>query len=136
MWPFTSKPAAAVLRPTVILGGITATYDNRWKRWRFAIREIDFELRGETLDARVIELATGVPRWISDNEAQINREIERHLKGWVEWDGKKHASGGIDVTELLSKQQIDVEYAGDSWGDLGITIVLREGKVVDSYAGD
>jgi len=136
MWPFTSKKSVAVVRPTVISNGVTATYDRAWNKWNFSVGEDEFEVRGEVFDARVIEQVSAIPRWIADNSAQINSEIKRHLKGWVEWDGEKHSSGGIDVTELTTKQQIDVEYVGNNWGDLGITVVLREGLVVDSYAGD
>jgi hypothetical protein len=136
MWPFTSKKPVAVVRPTVISNGITATYDRHWKVWNFSIGEDEFEVRGEVFNVDVIEHASEVPRWIADSATQINGEIERHLKGWVKWDGEKHASGGIDVTELTTKQQIDVEYVGNNWGDLGITVVLRKGLVVDSYAGD
>jgi len=109
MWPFTSKKSVAVVPPTVISNGVMATYDRSWKKWTFSIGEDDFEVRGEIFDERVLEQVSVVPRWIADNAAQINSEIERHLKGWVEWDGEKQTSGGIDVTELTTKQQIDVE---------------------------
>ncbi len=57
------------------------------------------------------------------------------MDGWCEWDGKKDLSS-IDVSWLLEKNQVDVSYKGDDWGDLEVNIVITGGTIEDVYSAD
>jgi len=38
---------------------------------------------------------------------------------------------------LVRQNEIDIAYAGgDNWGDLVVNIVINDGKIINSYAGD
>jgi hypothetical protein len=137
MWPFKKKRLVKTIRPTVIDEGIVATFDSQWSVWSFSIGDDEFDVRNEVLDTALFKHVIDVPRWLKDNEAQIDAEISKHLEGRVKWDGSKSICNGIDVSKLLLKQEIEVSYSGGgSWGDIGITILLRSGKVISSEAGD
>ena len=74
-------------------------------------------------------------QWLSDLDTQLDNEIKKHLEGWCDWTGEKQLVG-IDVSWLIEKREVDVSYANDDWGDLGVNVVITDGKITDSYAGD
>lgn len=84
----------------------------------------------------VLDQLPRVRQWIMDLEAKINREIAGHLEHWCEWDDVKKIVA-IDVSWLIEERQAEVSYVGgEDWGDLGIDVVLIDGRVDHSDAGD
>ena len=87
-------------------------------------------------DPSVLTKLPNVASWLEELDAQINKEIKKHLEGWCDdWHGQKELVG-IDVSWLVTKNEVDVSYAHEDWADLGVNVVIRDGKITDSYAGD
>jgi hypothetical protein len=136
MWPFTSKKKQSPV-PAVRAGDISVRWSAEFEWWEFSDGEFNYSLiDNPEFDVAILNKLGMVKHWLVDLNHEIDAEIKKNLEGWCEWAGEKHVVG-IDVSGLISKQEIDVAYAdGADWGDLGVNIVITEGKVTDSYAGD
>lgn len=137
MWPFSSKKKKkATSIPTIRCGKISVRWNAQLHRWQFSDGEIDYSLAGPEFDVAVLNSLVLVRRWLTGLDKEIDAEIKKHLEGWCEWTGEKHVVT-IEVLNLARKNEIDIAYAGgDNWGDLGVNIVISDGKIVNSYAGD
>jgi hypothetical protein len=135
MWPF-SKSKRKVSVPTVRCGETVIRWHS-YGWWEFGYNGYDYTLIDtEEFNPEILSKISRATDWIRSLDSEINKEIERNLAGWCKWNGEKHIVS-IDVSSLLLKDTIDVSYAGnDDWGDLGINIVIINGIIDHSYAGD
>ena len=42
----------------------------------------------------------------------------------------------IEVSRLADQNEIDISFGCEQWADYGLNIVITNGKITDSYAGD
>lgn len=136
MWPFSSKKKPLPV-PGILAGETSIRWNNQFHCWEFTDGEYDYLLaENPEFDIAVLNKLGAVRRWLADLDHEIGAEIKKHLEGWCEWNGEKHVVE-IDISRLVSDQEIDISYAdGDQWGDLGITIVITDGRITSSSAGD
>lgn len=106
-------------------------------RWEFTDGGIDYSLSDNPVfDPSVLAILPKIATWLKELDAQIDEEIKKHLEGWCDdWCGQKELVG-IDVSWLVTKNEVDVSYAHESWADLGVNVIITDGKITDSYAGD
>lgn len=136
MWPFSGKQKSPRV-PAIRVGPISARWNLEFGWWEFRDGDFAYLLADNPeFDVALVDQLGKVKRWLSELDQAINAEIKLHLDGRCEWSGNKEVVS-IDVSALMSKQEIDVAYVdGDRWGDLGINVVIVAGKVANSYAGD
>lgn len=134
MWPFRSKKTVV---PAVRVGNISARWDSQLEFWQFNDGEFSYSFCGNPeFDVAVLNKLGIVKQWLLELDQEIDVEIRKNIDGWSKWAGKKHVLV-IDVSELIKKSEIDVTYEGDDeWGDLGVSIVITDGRITDSYSGD
>jgi hypothetical protein len=88
------------------------------------------------LDTAVVPKGVAARGWLDEEFESIKVEVRKNLEGWCDWDGDPELIG-IEVSDLIESGQIDASFVGDdSWGDLGVNVLLKNGKVTGSYAGD
>ncbi|MDM4015908.1 hypothetical protein [Roseiconus lacunae] len=135
MWPFSINKKAKPV-PAVRCGDIDVTWNSEFLWWEFSSGDIDYSLTDNPVfDTSLLPELPKVAKWLVDLRSEIDDEIEKHLEGWCDWNGKKDLMG-IDVSWLVSKGEVDVSYAHEDWADLGVNIVITDGKITHSYAAD
>lgn len=135
MWPFTHKKRT-VLVPAIRCNGVVVLWNTAFEHWEFSIDGVNYTRRDNPVfDTEIMSQLHLPMKWIAELDARLEAEIKEHLEGWCDWTGKKELLS-IDVSWLIAKREIDVEYFHDDWGDLGINIVITNGKFTSSYAGD
>ena len=141
---------AALRRPTVLaktLATLDVLSDGRldvgvgvgWQRAEYAASGLDFDRRGELLDAALDTCSAlwrgdvpgvhqrprprqrgGIPLWISGTASdRVVRRLADHGAGWIPWGGDAERLG-----EVLPKLRRRVARAG---GDPGFRVVARAG---------
>ena len=137
MWPFSKqKQTYDKPTPTIKVGETLIKWDKRVDWWAFVIDGAYYsQMDNPVFDPQIINELPNVRQWINDLDAEIDKEIAKQLAAWCEWDGKKDLSS-IDVSWLLEKNQVDVSYKGDDWGDLEVNIVITGGTIEDVYSAD
>jgi hypothetical protein len=134
MWPFSKKPIRE--HPQVALDGTRAWYDHQRNEWSFSIDGIDYSVRGPKLDVALFHAVRRIPEEIAAIKPQIMATIREYVTEWCHSVESAHIVC-IDVTSLLSNNMYDITYAGDDdWADLGVNIIVTDGKITQSYAGD
>jgi hypothetical protein len=135
MWPFSKKKPNPI--PTIRCGEVEVTWNTELNWWEFSKDGVDYWLVwNPVFDPRIFLRLEEINGWVTQLEPQINEEIKKHLKNWCDdWSGNKDRMD-IDVSWLVERGEIEVSYAHEDWADLGIYIVIREGKIVDSSACD
>ena len=86
-------------------------------------------------DVAVLPILPKIEEWLAGLESEIDSEIKKHLEGWCDWKGHKDLVN-VDVSWLVTKNAVDLSYAHEDWADLGVNIVITDGKITNSYAGD
>jgi hypothetical protein len=133
MWPFTKQKR---LQQSVKVGDILVKRDNSFSIWEFDVDEIGYTYDKNSFDTQVLSELPKVTKWIKNLDSQIEQEIIKHLDGWCDYNGLKEIIT-IEVSELLTENEVDISYSGsEDWADLGINIVIKNGKIHNSYAGD
>lgn len=135
MWPF-SRNKSRTPNPSVRVGEISVLWDREFDHWEFNDGQFRYSLyENPEFDVALLNELAEVKKWLIDLDEQISAAIKGHLGDRYEWNGVKDVIG-IDVSSLLTKREINVSYADDSWGDLGVNVIITAGKITDSYAGD
>jgi len=135
MWPFPSRKGLTP-NPTIRCGNTHICWNSQLHCWEFSDGQIDYSLANPEFDVALLNSLDRVREWLTALDQDIDAEIKKHLKGLCEWTGEKHVVH-VNVSNLVSKNEADVAYAGgDNWGDLGVNIVIADGKIIKSYAGD
>ena len=75
-----------------------------------------------------------IPRWLEDLGPAIDAKVDEMLGRPGEAANKELVT--IDVSRLADERQIEVSYAHDGWGDMGIAISITDGRVTGAEAGD
>lgn len=135
MWPFSSQKKAIPV-PIVRCGDVEIHW-NADEYWEFRIDGIIYTLfDNPVFTPSLLAQLQDVAQWLIDLDSEIDQVIQRHLEGWCEWNGEKRVDG-IDVSWLAEKNEVDVCYVGnEDWGDLGINIVITDGKITSTDSGD
>ncbi len=136
MWPFSrdKKPTRV---PAIRCNGTDIIWNTTFQWWEFTVDDVDYSLTDNPVfDPMVLAKLPEITGWLEALDAEINVQIKRHLEGWGDvWQGQKDLVG-IDVSWLLSKNEVNVAYADDDWADLGVHVIITNGKITGSYAGD
>lgn len=133
MWPFKKSPPPPA---PVSRNGLTATYNADLKRWTFCCEGIEFWLSGATFREAAFDWAGDAAATVRELADQIRPHVKEELDGCLADPRKAHISR-IDLDEYPGAQTLSVEFVGDeTWGDLGVEVVITRGVVVASYAGD
>jgi hypothetical protein len=135
VWPFSrNKKSAAV--PAIRCGDIDVTWNRDFNWWEFSVGDKHYSLTDNTVfNPSVLSDLDTVDEWLLKLDNKIDSEIKTHVDGWCEWRGQKELVS-IDVSWLIKKREVDVSYAHDDWADLGVNIVITNGTITNSYAGD
>jgi len=135
MWPFSrSKKSTTV--PVIRCGQTDVTWNSTFHWWEFSYGGIDYSLSDNPVfDISVLQHLPRVAQWLEDLECEINEVVKKHLVGWCNWQGEKDLVV-IDVSWLVARNEVDVSYAHEDWADLGVNVVITDGLITDSYAGD
>jgi hypothetical protein len=135
VWPFSRNKKSALV-PAIRCGTVDVVSNPTFQWWEFSDGQIDYSLcDNPVFDPSVLPKLDKVAKWLDDLESDINQEIKKHLEGWCDWKGRKDLVG-IDVSWLVGKDEVDVSYAHEDWADLGVNIVITDGRITRSYAGD
>jgi hypothetical protein len=135
VWPF-SRNKKSIPVPAIRCGHIDITWNPIFHWWEFSDGDIEYSLsENSVFDPSVLSKLPSVAKWLQDLDAEINDEIKKHIQGWCDWTGQKDLVG-IDVSWLATKNEADVAYAHKEWADLGVNIVVTDGRITNSYAGD
>jgi hypothetical protein len=112
------------------------TWNPTFHWWEFSDGDIDYSLTDNPVfDPSVLSMLPRAAKWLTDLDTEINEEIKKHLEGWCDWKGQKELVR-IDVSWLVARNEVDVSFAHDDWADLGVNIVITDGRITNSYAGD
>jgi len=133
MWPFGSKPS---LPEPISRGDTTARYDGQLKGWVIVRDGIDFNLPGPLLDDSAFDWVKEAASVIHGLEAEIRARVMDCL---VEWpcDKTKAKISCVYLDEYPGTKTIDLDFLGDeSWGDLGIHVIVGDGRIVNAYGED
>jgi hypothetical protein len=135
MWPFTKKSSAA--QPSVISSdGIQARYNPRLKLWSFHFAGMDFNVSQIEFDVRAFGWAAEAAATVNLMRPRMMPVVAKWLEGWPCDHSTAHILS-VELSKYGDSKTMDVDFIGDdSWGDFGVTVVIRDGEIVDSYAGD
>ena len=136
MWPFSRNKTSTPV-PAIRCGDIDVTWNPISHWWEFSDGGIDYSLSDNSIfDPSVLTKLRKIAEWLEDLDSEIDEEIKQHLEGWCDnWRGQKELVG-IDVSWLVAKNEVDVSYAHEDWADLGVNVVITDGRITNSYAGD
>ena len=137
MWPFSKhKQTSDKPTPTIKVGETLIKWDKLVDWWEFEIDDAHYsQMDNQVFDPQIINELPKVRQWINNLDAEIDKEIAKQLDRWCEWDGTKYLFS-IDVSWLLEKDQVDVSYGGNNWGDLMVNIVITGGTIDHVYSAD
>lgn len=134
MWPF-KKP---LMPDPVTVDGITAIFSRATRQWEFSVDGIDFTFDQLDFDHVVVG-------WAREAVSLIHQKSELILaagRGAVADHGPLLRADAAeilsaDLSEYASAGYIGVEVIGDdSWGDMGVTVTLKDGEIIAADAGD
>lgn len=135
MWPF-GKSKSSPVPPSVTRGDMTARYDPKLKEWSFECEGIEFGLSGVLFNEEAFNWAresVGTVRTLNDD---IRNRVLSSLVG-VPCNKSKARILCVNLDEYTNDKTLEVTFIGDeSWGDLGIDVVITDGKIVGVYGGD
>jgi hypothetical protein len=135
MWPF-SKPATSSQPAEVSRDGLTARYDSRIQRWVFQCQGIPFWLSDPSFNEQAFAWAGEAVPVIKNLEDPIRKKVAECLEGW-ECDLKSAELLCVSLDDYDENQILELEYVGnDSWGDMGVTVIITRGKITDVHGGD
>lgn len=135
MWPFSRNKKATPV-PVVRCGSIDVVWDSTYHSWEFSDGEIDYSFSDNPVfDPSVLQHLPKVSQWLEELDREIHEEVKKQLAGLWDWQGEKDLVG-IDVSWLVARNEVDVSYAHEEWADLGVNVVITDGRITDSYAGD
>ena len=135
MWPFSCNKRPTPV-PAIRCGDIDVTWNPTFHGWEFSVGDIAYsQHQNPVFDQSVFAKLPEVRKWLEVLDSEINEEIKKHLAGWCDWKGQKELVG-IDVSRLISRNEAEVSYAHEDWGDLGVDIVITNGRITSSDAGD
>jgi len=135
MWSF-SRNKKSVPGPEIRCGDIKITWDSDDHQWEFSVGDIDYSLsENPVFNLSLLSQLDAVVEWLQTLDAEIDSEIKKHLDGRFDWKEQKELLG-IDVSWLIDKNEVEVSYVHDDWGDFGIFVFIANGKITNSDSGD
>ena len=135
MWPFKTRRGITRI-PSIRCNGLEVHWNVAAGWWEFRYDGTYYSMaENSTFDTSLPSKLDLVQPWLSSLELEIDNEIRTHLEGSNSGIAEKQIVG-IDVSWLVDKGEIDVAFASDLWDGLGVNIVITDGRVTDSYAGD
>ena len=135
MWPFGKKEASPP-PDDVSQGGMTARYDAELKHWVFQCDGIEFNLSTVPFKEMAFDWAKEAAAIIRTLNSQMRDRVMRCLQDWP-CDKTKAQILYVNLDEYGESKSMDVAFVGDdSWGDVGVNVIIADGKIVDAYGGD
>jgi hypothetical protein len=136
MWPFAKKPAQPP-PDDVSRDGLTARFDSGIRHWVFECEGIQFWLSGIPFNRHAFAWAREAVPVIKNLEANILEKVADCLKEWDEINAPSAELLCVDLDEYAENKTMELVYTGDdSWGDLGINIMITNGQITDVNSGD
>jgi hypothetical protein len=133
MWPFGSKPE---LPEPIMRGDLTARCDAQRKGWIIDRDGIEFYLPGLLLDESAFDWVKEAASTVDALDAEMRARVMDCL---VEWpcDKTQARISCVYLDEYPGAKTINVDFLGDeSWGDLGVHVIISDGKIVNAYGED
>ena len=136
MWPFSKKTVYS--QPAEISrDGLTARYDAGIRQWIFQCEGIQFWLSGIPFNEHAFAWAREAVPVIKKLETSIRDKVAECLKEWDGVDARAAELLCVDLDDYAENRAMDLAYVGDdSWGDMGINIIITDGSITDAYSGD
>lgn len=133
MWPFKKLP----LPDPVTVEGVTASFSRQVEQWDLTLEGIDFTYEPRELDLGIFEWARTVAPIVHEFKEPILIAARDSVSCW---DGLRTDAAeilSVDLSEYSSMGYVGVNVVGDdSWGDLGVTVTLKDGQIIAVDAGD
>ena len=133
MWPFKEKSTKP--SPRVDVDGIVVKWDDYGENWSFSRDGMDFTVESNPFDPHLVGAAADVHEVLKSLETEVRAEISKHLDGWGVAPAPPELLS-VRIEKWLTDEELGADYIGENWGDLGITVWIRQGKVIGSDAGD
>ncbi|TWT63579.1 hypothetical protein [Rubinisphaera italica] len=136
MWPFNRSQSNKPV-PKIQINDVQVVWQDVLNgHWELSYGEILYTLYDNPIfDVSLINELPIVSQWIADLRPQIEEEIKKQLEGWAEWTGD-YDLVVVDVSNLIEKREVELSYAHENWADLGINLIVAEGKILSSETGD
>jgi hypothetical protein len=135
MWPF-GKTKASLAPDDVSRGELTARYDRQLRRWSFKVDGIEFNLVGIPFNEAAFDWARECSGVMRASHVEIRARVMEFLEDWP-CDKTKAEVLCVDLNKFGESRTMEVAFVGDdSWGDLGVNLIITDGKIVDVYGGD
>lgn len=116
---------------------MTASFSRQVKQWEVTVEGIDFTYGPRELDFGIFEWARILAPVVQQLKDPILMAARDSVSGW---DGLRTEAAeilSVDLSEYSSMGYAAVAVAGDeSWGDLGVTVTLKDGQIIAADAGD
>ena len=133
IWPFTRRKRVAP--QYVTKEGVRLTYDMGQNLWCFEHQGVSYWFFGATFHESLLQAPAEILPIIERHQREIREVIVKHLGGSYE-DRRSEEIVSIDLTDYRDRQQFDVGYAAENWGDLGINVIFERERIVDDWSGD
>ena len=117
-------------------GGVTARYRPEFSHWVVTRDGLEFWFSGPSFPVAAFDWTREAGATVRALGDELRREVDTHFEE-LECDRTTAKIIGIDLTEYPASRTLDVAFGGDAtWGDIGINVIVTDGAIVDSYAGD
>ncbi|MCU0794690.1 MAG: hypothetical protein MUF31_02025 [Akkermansiaceae bacterium] len=133
MWPF-NKPSSP---EPVTVGGLTASFSRQVEQWELTVDGIDFTYGPRDLDLAIFEWARTLAPMVQQLKEPILAAARNSVSDWDKLRTESAEILSVDLSEYPSMGLASVDVTGDdSWGDLGVTVVLKNGQIIAVDSGD
>jgi hypothetical protein len=133
VWPFKEKPKKAP--PRIDVDGTIVEWDAYGENWTFTRDGMAFTVDSGAFDPRLVGAAAQARDVLMSLDAEVRMEIAKQLDGWTDSPAPAELLS-VRIEKWLSDEELGADYIGENWGDLGVTVWIRQGKVTGSDAGD
>jgi hypothetical protein len=137
MWPFTFLRNSKAAPPDVAVGDTTARFDIKVGVWEFDISEHKFSIQKKEFPPECVEWARAVAEFLPAHMPAVRDAVLNELKGWKEVNAQSTEMLPVSLDDYASSRTVTLDFYGDdTWGDLGVTVVLSSEKIVEVWSGD
>jgi len=135
MWPFRKSDHAPALARR--LGDdVVARYNAELHVWSFRHKGVEFSVSSSQLRDDTLIRADESLAIVRSLDRDLRKKVEEELADWPCDKSKTHVAL-IDLGDFVTPELIEVTLVGDeSWGDLAVDVVVKEGEITDVIVGD
>ena len=135
MWPF-GKSIRSSVQELRLSDDVVARYNAKLEFWSFRYDGVEFSVSSPQLQENVLLEAKESLRVVRSLDHELRKKAEEELAEWPCDKSKAHVAV-IGLTDFAAAAVIEVALTGDeTWGDLALDVVIKEGKIIDVCVGD